>query len=152
MRSTDQNSHSTQMFHAFVNFCIPSRNKTNTHMLWKTSSRRHQHYHSQRSNRKVDHSIGQQSNSHHQQLPSQRPASSYYEYETIQKISTRKSSVPPSSPPKLNTNLGGSGRHRGPFVTQVTIRDQNHFIHNGSPTTLPSSSSQHQQQQPASKV
>lgn len=75
-----------------------------------------------------------------QQQPHQRPISSYYEYETIHKFPARKSSAPPCTPPKLNGSIGGgSGRHRGPFVTQVTIRDQHHLIHSG-------------QQQPASKV
>ena len=105
----------------------------------------------------------QQQQQHHHQ----RPASSYYDYETVQKYSTiqshhqqqqpmRKTSAP-SPPTKLNGHVGilggshgpasgaalisgSSGRHRGPFVTQVTIRDQNHHhLHHGQP-------------QPASKV
>lgn len=88
------------------------------------SSRRNQHYHSQRSTRTLD------PNGHHQ-----RPVSSYYEYETVQNghgsstlgPSTRKSSIP-SPPAKWNGTIsGGSARSRGPFVTQVTIREQNHL-------------------------
>ncbi|XP_037028571.1 partitioning defective 3 homolog isoform X2 [Bradysia coprophila] len=85
-------------------------------------SRRNQHYHSQRSTRTLD------PNGHHQ-----RPVSSYYEYETVQNghgsstLGARKPSIP-SPPAKWNGTIsGGSARHRGPFVTQVTIREQNHL-------------------------
>lgn len=87
-------------------------------------SRRHQHYHSQRSTRTLDGGSNQRSNYH-------RPVSTFYEYETVH-VSGRKMSAP--SPPKqwitaqpqrINENGGsGSMRTRGPFVTQVTIRNQ----------------------------
>lgn len=119
--------------------------------IQKYYSRRHQHYHSQRSTRTVD--MG----NHHP-----RPSSTYYEYETVQQMSNgvfnhqstnaiqnghRKlngASMGGPSPMKWHSpgnSIGGSGRSRGPFVTQVTIRDPpaNHI-------------SNHLAQQPASKV
>lgn len=82
------------------------------------------------------------SHKYHQQLQQQqqRPNSSYYEYETINTGSYRKiadhagAKWPPSQPSNGNKNGGNqlivSGTssvrtHRGPFVTQVHIRDQN---------------------------
>lgn len=102
-------------------------------------SRRHQHYHSQRSSRNDA--------SHNHQ---QRPISSYYEYETLPQRNTavtgsghgigggtsinnnnnnHKSNSPMSQ--WSNTTTIGNRNGRGPFVTQVTIRDQNH--HGGKP-------------------
>lgn len=112
-------------------------------------SRRHQHYHSQRSTRTVD------LNSHHQ-----RPSSTYYEYETLQyggiggynpnitiATSTFNHGHAMNGSQRRTSGGGGSGsghpmpykvrspntpnnhnssirsRSRGPFVTQVTIRE-----------------------------
>lgn len=100
-----------------------------------------------------------QSTHHHKQQPAQqRPVSSYYEYESLQKYQTRKTSAP-SSPLKLNGSLGSSGRQRGPYVTQVTIRDQMphqlHLVNNGSTSSNQHHHPHHPGQQPphaASKV
>lgn len=100
-------------------------------------SRRHQHYHSQRSTRTVD------LNNHHQ-----RPASTYYEYETLHYNNGIGSYNPNVTTPNFNHHISlngsqrkihngqspmkwrspnaasnGSMRNRGPFVTQVTIRE-----------------------------
>lgn len=86
-----------------------------------------------------------------------RPSSTYYEYETVQHISNggfnhqnghrkyNSAAMRGASPMKWHSpgnSIGGSGRSRGPFVTQVTIRDQpaSHMNNN------------HLTQQPASKV
>lgn len=131
-------------------------------------SRRHQHYHSQRSTRTVD-------LSNHQP----RPASTYYEYETLhyngggngsivgnahhshlnssfhngssggsQRSSSRKQSpMKWSSPTGI---AGGSGRSRGPFITQVTIRESQQ--HQPNQSNLSHHISSHMSPQPASKV
>ncbi|XP_055303490.1 partitioning defective 3 homolog isoform X3 [Sitodiplosis mosellana] len=106
--------------------------------LQQQISRRHQHYHSQRSTRTVD------LNNHHQ-----RPTSTYYEYETFQYNGGIGNYNPNMTSPPSNFNhhialngsqrkihngqsplkyrspgsQGGSMRNRGPFVTQVTIRE-----------------------------
>lgn len=104
-------------------------------------SRRHQHYHSQRSTRTVD------LNNHGHQ----RPTSTYYEYETFQYNGGIGTYSPNStnSPSQFNHHIALNGsqrkihngqtplkyrspngghnssiRSRGPFVTQVTIREQ----------------------------
>lgn len=113
---------------------IDCKSFTNQNPNVQIYSRRHQHYHSQRSTRTVD------LNSHHQ-----RPTSTYYEYETFQYnggIYNPNMTSPASnfnhhvalngsqrkihngqSPLKYRTpnGHGGSTRSRGPFVTQVNI-------------------------------
>ena len=111
-------------------------------------SRRHQHYHSQRSTRTQDNSNHHSIYSNVNTSPLARPVSGYYEYETVQhnvagtaNLARKLNSIPdspnktrlhppqqhpPSSWKPLNNgfhqgNLGGSGRSRGPFVTQVNI-------------------------------
>lgn len=117
----------------------PNKNQTYTNTI--NYSRRHQHYHSQRSTRTVD------LNNHGHQ----RPTSTYYEYETFQynggigtyspnttnspsqfnhhialNGSQRKIHANGHTPLKYRSPNGGhnsSIRSRGPFVTQVTIRE-----------------------------
>lgn len=134
----------------------PSKTKTKINVL--IYSRRHQHYHSQRSTRTVD------LNSHHQ-----RPASKYYEYETFQYNGGIGSFNPNTTSPASNFNhhialngsqrkihngqspqkyrspnaQSGSMRNRGPFVTQVTIREhvaQPNNIHSPSNAVAASAS------------
>lgn len=126
-------------------------------------SRRHQHYHSQRSTRTVD------LNSHHQ-----RPSSTYYEYETLQynggiggynpnitiatstfnhgghaiNGSQRRTSAGNPMPYKIRSpntpnNHNSSIRSRGPFVTQVTIREPivSNLAHKSPSTNIVTSAS-----------
>lgn len=129
---------------------IDCKNPPHTKINVLIYSRRHQHYHSQRSTRTVD------LNSHHQ-----RPTSTYYEYETFQYnggIGTYNPNVT-TSPPNFNHHIALNGsqrkihngqspmkyrspnghnssiRSRGPFVTQVTIREQH--SQPGNPHTSP---------------
>ncbi|XP_055915372.1 partitioning defective 3 homolog isoform X2 [Eupeodes corollae] len=172
---------------------IRQRNKV------EAESRRHQHYHSQRSTRSPEANLHQS----HIGGPGSRPASSYYEYETVQHNVSRSHSNSQKQQNTINNipsiaehqqqqqhhqqqqqqrhwksatlngfnpaTLNSSGRSRGPFVTQVTIRDQSHLNNASSinagtqqPTyqqvhklssSLSSSSSHQQSAQPhASKV
>ncbi|XP_039233717.1 partitioning defective 3 homolog isoform X2 [Drosophila yakuba] len=135
----------------------------------EAESRRHQHYHSQRSARSQDVSMhstssGSQPGSLAQpqsQSNGVRPMSSYYEYETVQQQRvgsikhSHSSSATSSSSSPINVphwkaaamngyspaSLNSSARSRGPFVTQVTIREQSS---GGIPAHL---LQQHQQQQ-----
>ncbi|XP_030567331.1 partitioning defective 3 homolog isoform X1 [Drosophila novamexicana] len=148
-------------------------------------SRRHQHYHSQRSARSQDVSMHSSSSPQQPPLPlppsaaavaaahqsyqqsnGLRPMSSYYEYDTVQqqqRVGSIKHSHShhghhngnSSSPISVNVaqphwkaaalngyspaSLNSSARSRGPFVTQVTIREQ---------TGMPQTQSQSQPQQP----
>ncbi|KRF99615.1 uncharacterized protein Dwil_GK25801, isoform B [Drosophila willistoni] len=134
----------------------------------EAESRRHQHYHSQRSARSQDISLHSSASasvsasSSHQQPSSgvtngMRPISSFYEYETVQqqRVGSIKHSSSSSSSPinvphwkaaALNgyspASLNSSARSRGPFVTQVTIREQQHQHHHHQ------QQQQQQQQQP----
>ncbi|XP_041630831.1 partitioning defective 3 homolog isoform X4 [Drosophila kikkawai] len=132
-------------------------------------SRRHQHYHSQRSARSQDismHSTSSGSQPSSAQPQSQangmRPMSSYYEYETVQQQRvgsikhSHSSSAASSSSSPINVphwkaaamngyspaSLNSSARSRGPFVTQVTIREQS-----GIPAHLLLQQQQQQQSQ-----
>lgn len=117
-------------------------------------SRRHQHYHSQRSTRTVD-----LNHSH------QRPTSTYYEYETFQYNGGMGTYNPntTTSPPHFNHHIALNGsqrkihngqtplkyrspnghnssiRSRGPFVTQVTIREHSQPPTNSHKSSTPSS-------------
>ncbi|XP_064538677.1 partitioning defective 3 homolog isoform X3 [Drosophila montana] len=160
-------------------------------------SRRHQHYHSQRSARSQDVSMHSSSSPQqpplplppsaaavaaaaahqsHQQSNGLRPMSSYYEYDTVQqqRVGSIKHSHShthshshghghhngnSSSPISVNVaqphwkaaalngyspaSLNSSARSRGPFVTQVTIREQT-----GMPQTQTLALAQAQSQQP----
>ncbi|XP_017006958.2 partitioning defective 3 homolog isoform X4 [Drosophila takahashii] len=124
----------------------------------EAESRRHQHYHSQRSARSQDVSMhstssGSQPGSLAQPQSQSngsgvRPMSSYYEYETVQQQRvgsikhSHSSSATSSSSSPINVphwkaaamngyspaSLNSSARSRGPFVTQVTIREQSHLL------------------------
>lgn len=135
-------------------------------------SRRHQHYHSQRSARSQDVSMhstssGSQPGSLAQpqaQSNGVRPMSSYYEYETVQQQRvgsikhSHSSSATSSSSSPINVphwkaaamngyspaSLNSSARSRGPFVTQVTIREQSS---GGIPAHLLQQNQQQQLQQ-----
>lgn len=133
------------------NKCIKSSKYQNQCTIY---SRRHQHYHSQRSTRTVD------LNNHHQ-----RPSSTYYEYETLHYNSGNGVYNPnvATSPSNFNHHIALNGsqrkinqngqtpikwrtpnhnrnsiRNRGPFVTQVTIREQIPTT-NGHPSKSPNS-------------
>ncbi|KAH8342926.1 hypothetical protein KR059_001817 [Drosophila kikkawai] len=135
----------------------------------EAESRRHQHYHSQRSARSQDismHSTSSGSQPSSAQPQSQangmRPMSSYYEYETVQQQRvgsikhSHSSSAASSSSSPINVphwkaaamngyspaSLNSSARSRGPFVTQVTIREQS-----GIPAHLLLQQQQQQQSQ-----
>ncbi|KAH8274180.1 hypothetical protein KR018_001172 [Drosophila ironensis] len=135
----------------------------------EAESRRHQHYHSQRSARSQDISMhstgsGSQPGGQVQPVNGARPISSYYEYETVQQrvgsikhsnrsgagsgagsgsaaaeasavgnTSVSSAAVSPINVPHWKAaamngyspaSLNSSARSRGPFVTQVTIREQ----------------------------
>nr|XP_016931708.1 partitioning defective 3 homolog isoform X2 [Drosophila suzukii] len=136
----------------------------------EAESRRHQHYHSQRSARSQDVSMhstssgsqpGSLAQPQAQSNGGVRPMSSYYEYETVQQQRvgsikhSHSSSATSSSSSPINVphwkaaamngyspaSLNSSARSRGPFVTQVTIREQSV---GGIPAHL---LQQHQQQQ-----
>ncbi|XP_055709400.1 partitioning defective 3 homolog isoform X4 [Phlebotomus papatasi] len=101
-------------------------------------SRSHQQYQSQRSVRTVNAYPTRQNS---------RPISSYYEYETLQFPTDSRSEcgwkggnsgVPVGGRGRQWNGVGGSTRSRGPFVTQVTIRQPNQ--------------SKSQNSQPSSKV
>ncbi|KAH8344615.1 hypothetical protein KR067_001650 [Drosophila pandora] len=146
----------------------------------EAESRRHQHYHSQRSARSQDISMhstgsGSVSGSGGQAGPQAqagngvRPISSYYEYETVQQrvgsikhssssgggrdtsgaggnTTTSPINVPHWKAAAMNgyspASLNSSARSRGPFVTQVTIREQG-----GHPAHLLLQQQQQHQQQ-----
>ncbi|XP_016962719.1 partitioning defective 3 homolog isoform X4 [Drosophila biarmipes] len=136
-------------------------------------SRRHQHYHSQRSARSQDVSMHSTSSGSQPGSLAQpqaqanggvRPMSSYYEYETVQQQRvgsikhSHSSSATSSSSSPINVphwkaaamngyspaSLNSSARSRGPFVTQVTIREQSV---GGIPAHLLQQHQQQQQQQ-----
>ncbi|XP_055683382.1 partitioning defective 3 homolog isoform X2 [Lutzomyia longipalpis] len=89
-------------------------------------SRNHQQYQSQRSTRTV--------NAYPVRQNSSRPISSYYEYETLQFPTDSRSEcgwkggagAPVAGRGRQWNGVGGSTRSRGPFVTQVTIRQPQH--------------------------
>ncbi|GAB0086605.1 partitioning defective 3 homolog [Sergentomyia squamirostris] len=94
-------------------------------------SRSHQQYQSQRSVRTVN---AYPVRNHH----NSRPISSYYEYETVQFPADSRSecgwkggsaaaaAANAQRGRQWNGGVGGSTRSRGPFVTQIAIRDSNH--------------------------
>uniref|UniRef100_A0A1L8DWD5 Putative pdz domain-containing protein n=1 Tax=Nyssomyia neivai TaxID=330878 RepID=A0A1L8DWD5_9DIPT len=98
-------------------------------------SRSHQQYQSQRSTRTV--------NAYPVRQNSSRPISSYYEYETLQFPADSRSEcgwkggagVPVAGRGRQWNGVGGSTRSRGPFVTQVTIRQPHHAKQNSQPSS-----------------